>query len=118
MFMHGTADVSIPWDGDPLSHLSVIDNVFYWVAYNECNDEPREPEVIEPQTEEPQTLVIKIVYEDCAFGGDFWFYGIEGGGHNWTGVPDVIGEEIAGLVNLDVHASNIVWEFMSQYTFD
>jgi len=118
MFMHGTVDVSIPWEGDPLSHLSVIDNVFYWVSHNECNSEPLEVELIEPQEEEPQTFIAKVVYEDCAFGGDLWFYGVENGGHNWTGVPDVISEEIAGLVNTDIHASEIVWEFMSHYTLD
>lgn len=118
MFMHGTADVSIPWDGNPRSHLGVVDNLFFWVEYNDCNFEPREIEYLPTQEDDPETFVAKIVYEDCAFGGDLWFYGIENGGHNWTGVPDVIRDEIAGLVNTDIHASDVVWEFMSQYTLD
>lgn len=118
MFMHGTNDVSIPWQGNPRSHLGVIDSLFYWVTYNDCNLEPRETEFLPTQEEDSETFVAKIVYEDCAFGGDLWFYGVENGGHNWTGVPGVISEEIAGLVNTDVHASDIVWEFMSQYSLD
>jgi polyhydroxybutyrate depolymerase len=117
MFMHGTDDVSIPWDG-ARSQMGVIDSLFFWVSYNDCNIEPREIELIPPQEEEPETFIAKIFYEDCAFGGDLWFYGVENGGHNWTGVPDIISEEIAGLVNTDVHASDVVWEFMSQYTLN
>ena len=118
MFMHGTQDVSIAWQGDPRSHIGVVENVYFWGSYNDCNPEPRELEYIPTQEEDPETYIVKIVYEDCAFGGDLWFYGVENGGHNWTGVPDVIREEIAGLVNTDLHASDVVWEFMSQYSLD
>ncbi len=117
MFMHGTADVSIPWEGNPNSHVSVLENVYYWVTYNNCNLVPIE-EVLPSTTENPETFVGKITYQDCAFGGDLLFYGIQNGGHNWAGVPDVIGDEIAGLVNTDVHASDLVWDFVSQYTLD
>lgn len=118
MFMHGTKDVSIRWEGDPMSYMPVVDSLFYWVNFNNCNLTPRETEMIPQKDEDAETFVAKIVYEDCAFGGDMWFYGVQNGGHNWTGVPGVIREEIAGLVNTDIHASDVVWEFMSQYTLD
>lgn len=118
MFMHGTNDVSIPWEGHPRAHMGVIESLFFWVDYNDCNFTPREPELIPPAEEEPETFVMKVVYEDCAFGGELWFYGIQNGGHNWAGVPGVIGDEIAGLVNTDIHASDVVWEYMSQFRLD
>jgi len=116
MFMHGTEDVSIRWQGEPNSYMPVVDSLYYWVNFNDCNLTPLEPEMIPKQDEDAETFVVKIVYEDCAFGGDMWFYGVQNGGHNWTGVPGVIREEIAGLVNTDIHASDIVWAYMSQYT--
>jgi len=117
MFIHGTADVSIPWRGSETSHYGVIQNLYYWVTYNDCNLEPTE-EVLPSTEDNPETFVGLITYEDCAFGGDLLFYGVQNGGHNWMGVPDVIGEEIAGLVNTDYHASDLVWEYMSQFTLD
>lgn len=118
MFMHGTNDVSIHWQGEPNSYMPVVDSLYYWVNFNDCNLTPLEPEMIPKQDEDAETFVAKIVYEDCAFGGDMWFYGVQNGGHNWTGVPGVIREEIAGLVNTDIHASDVVWAYMSQYTLD
>jgi len=117
MFMHGTEDVSIPWQGSPTSHYGVIQNLFYWVDYNNCNIEPLE-EFLPSTEDEPETFVARITYEDCAFEGDLVFYGIQNGGHNWMGVPDVISEEIAGLVNTDYHASDIVWEYLSRFTLN
>lgn len=118
MFMHGTKDVSIEWQGAPNSYLPVIDNLYFWVTYNNCSLEPLETEILPPKAEDAETFVAKIVYPDCAFGGDFVFYGVENGGHNWTGVPGVIGEQIAGLVNTDVHASDLVWDYMSQFSLN
>jgi len=117
MFIHGTADVSIPWQGNQTSHYGVVQNLYYWVTYNDCNLEPIE-EVLPTTEAEPETYVGRITYEDCAFGGDLVFYGIQNGGHNWMGVPDVIREEIAGLVNTDYHASDIVWEYVSRFTLE
>lgn len=118
MFMHGTKDVSIEWRGAPNSYLPVIDNLYFWVTYNDCSLEPLATEILPSTTEDAETFVAKIVYPDCAFGGDFVFYGVENGGHNWTGVPGIIGDEIAGLVNTDVHASDLVWDYMSQFLLD
>lgn len=116
MFMHGTDDVSIPWIGNPATHLGVVESLAYWVVFNNCNLEPSSLDQLPSEQENPETFVVKIVYTDCAFGGDLWFYGIDGGGHNWAGVPGVIGEQIAGKVNTDIHASDVVWEYMSQFS--
>lgn len=115
MFIHGTDDVSIPWSGTPYSHYGAVENLYFWVQYNNCSLEPTE-EYLPSTEDDPETFVARITYPDCAFGGDLVFYGIQNGGHNWMGVPDVISEEIAGLVNTDYHASDIVWEYLSRFT--
>ncbi len=43
-------------------------------------------------------------------------YAIINGGHNWPGVADFIPADIAGRVNLDILASDIIWSFFKSKT--
>jgi len=43
------------------------------------------------------------------------FYTIAGGGHTWPGGRP-LPEWIAGYTNMDINASETMWEFFQQYT--
>ena len=43
-------------------------------------------------------------------------YAIIGGGHNWPGALDIIPPSIAGRVNMDIHACDVIWSFPGQGT--
>ncbi|MEQ9027311.1 MAG: PHB depolymerase family esterase [Aggregatilineales bacterium] len=126
LMMHGTEDVSIPWqgtsntgpNGQPIYYTSPVQvQVGSWAIRNGCDvDNP----VITPieSNGETNTQVSIVDFNDCDEGGETIFYMIEGGGHNWAGRPGIIGDAIAGQVNTDINASEVIWQFFSQYERD
>ena len=121
MFIHGTEDVSIPWAGEVTRDvrwlLSFPDTVGMWVDINHCDEDPVQTTL--PQGgQSPETEVHRFVYTGCAEGSDLLAYAIVGGGHNLPGVPGRIVESIAGNVTMDIHAGEVIWEFLSQHRLD
>lgn len=118
LFVHGTRDVSIPWEGvrqgDLLLAYPVLDTVTFWLEHNDCAPELTR-ELIPPTSPAPTTFVRHYTFETCESGQPIEFYTIEGGGHNLPGIPDRISPEIAGAVNMDIHAAEITWAFFSQH---
>lgn len=120
LFMHGTLDVNVPWSGDMVQtsggglsiFYSVQQTVLFWAETNGCTTEADVEEV--PRGEEDaQTRVLVNRFRDCAPDAPLTLYVIENGGHNWPGVPGVISDDLAGLVNTDIHASDEIWQFFS-----
>jgi polyhydroxybutyrate depolymerase len=126
MLIHGTADVSVPFaglrqrtpSGDQVSvTFPIPDTVGFWAAHNGC-DPTVDTTAIPQQGQSPDTEVFINAFSNCTEGSTFVYYLIDGGGHNWPGVPGVIGEEIAGNVNTDINASDLAWAFFQQFTLD
>ncbi len=123
LFIHGTADVSVPWDGIPRQIAGetlyvtapILRTVEFWLGHNGCVGDYTETEL--PQEgSSPGTSVHVFEFQGCPAEADVLFYAVLGGGHNWPGVPDRLPEEIAGQVNMDIHASEVIWAFFSQFT--
>ncbi|MAU08916.1 MAG: hypothetical protein CL607_03775 [Anaerolineaceae bacterium] len=123
MTMHGTRDVSVPWTGTTvtLSGREVYltaplpNTLMFWQEHNGCNDELTLEDL--PQLgDSPGTSVSRWTYVNCT--EPLEFVAVENGGHNWPGVPDRISEQIAGNVNMDIHAGQVVWDFLQQFTLD
>ncbi len=119
---HGTADVSIAWQGNqdvsPLGDTVFIATPFpltvaFWLDRNGC---PREHDYTALAASGP-TQVYVSEYANCE-GAPVTVYAIRDGGHNWPGRPDLIGEEIAGLVNTDINMSQVVWDFFEQFSLE
>ena len=120
MFMHGTDDISIPWGGIEdqgfVTSASVENTIEYWVWHHNCE---LNSDMEELPAEDPEfTRVVKFTFPNCADGSAIDLWAIAEGGHNWPGVPGVIGEQIAGKVNTDIHASEVIWDFFSQYSLE
>jgi polyhydroxybutyrate depolymerase len=121
LMMHGTADVSMRWEGDVIQDAAgnvlisfpVRDTVLFWAEANGC-DTVAEVEEIPSDETDPATRVLVQRFTDCPPDSPFVFYQIDNGGHNWPGVPGVIVDEIAGNVTTDIHASQVIWEFFEQ----
>jgi polyhydroxybutyrate depolymerase len=121
LYIHGTEDVSIPWeglqnpypDGVRVTGLSASDSVRFWVLRNGCVFLP-EATILDKVDPADPTVVRSFVYEGCNSGHPIHFIAVEGGGHNWPGVPGRIGPEIAGQVTMDFHASERIWEFFRE----
>ena len=119
LIMHGTRDVSIPWQGvqqgDMLLAWSVLDTVSFWLSHNGCAQSVAEQETLPSQATAPTTFVHRYTFEDCPPDAEVQLYAIEGGGHNLPGVPDRLTPRIAGRVNMDLHAAEAVWAFFAQH---
>ncbi len=124
LFMHGTDDVSVPWDGLEIIPDTGYYNTYpmnltlgYWAQHNGCSL-VADYEELPISGESPGTLVYYNEFPECEPGSALIFYYIDGGGHNWPGIQGRLPESIAGRVNMDINANDEIWKFFSQYTRD
>lgn len=127
--VHGTADPILPFNGGvgdlgamlsgqtDASHVSVPpadldgagypENVRRWAAHNRCQAKPADSR--------PVTDVILRTY-DCPADAAVEFYVVEGGGHSWPGSTfSRQVERVVGPTNMDLHASEVIWAFLSRF---
>ena len=119
LIMHGTADSKIPWRGigiqdsqgnRQLVTLSIANTMKYWTVHNRCGPDVADQAIVQGGNS-PGTEVKIYTSSECANSTSVVLYAVIGGGHNWPGVANFIPPDIAGNVNLDIHASDVVWEF-------
>jgi polyhydroxybutyrate depolymerase len=117
LFMHGTSDAVIPWQGlvrgNGYMLAPVTDTLGFWSQYAGCEGEMVDT-ALPQQGDSPETNVM-LFSVGCAEDNEVLLYAIQGGGHNWPGVEGMIAEEFAGNVNMDVQASDVIWEFFSRH---
>jgi polyhydroxybutyrate depolymerase len=124
MFINGTGDRSVPYmgvtqaapDGGEPSRISLgaRDTVAYFIQRNHCSLAGHSTTI--PQSgHSPETQVIRFAANDCPNGDDVLFYLINGGGHNWPGVTGILDEDSFGPTNLDINASDAIWDFFSTH---
>ena len=102
--IHGTADGTVPYTGNPTWTKSINDVLQYWVNYNNCNSTPSIYNVPDLEIADGST-VDHFVYSDgdnCVTAEHFKVYN---GDHDWPGAWG----------NMDISASVEVWKFLSQY---
>ena len=103
MELHGTADRTSLWEGDPRNeggwgaYIAVPLAVGYWAAVNSCTYEERE----ELPAGSSGLRVTAHRYRGGTDGREVWLYEIEGGTHSWSGDVMDTGAEI--------------WRFFSMY---
>ena len=124
MFIHGTEDRLVPWQGRSIQHPDgSTQNVTYsmsktlnlWSTYNECKGQLSQGEV--PASGESTGTRVTIIATDlCKQGSEVVLFSILGGGHNWPGVSGVIPARIAGLVNMDIHATDEIMKFFKRHS--
>ncbi len=101
--IHGTADKTSLWNGDPLNeggwgaYISVPAAVGYWAAVNRCTHE--ETEYLPGKENGCQVVAHK--YVGGTGGAEVWLYEIQGGTHS---LPDT-----------DLDTGSIVLEFFSKF---
>ena len=109
---HGTSDSIVPYQGETARAFEVpLPNIPDWMAaraeINSCAGSP---------TELPaKGEVSGIKYSSCAHGADVVFYTIQGGGHAWPG-GEPMPAWIVGYTTQDINATQVVWEFFSQFS--
>lgn len=116
MQIHGTADPTVPYLGNPLAFMeSIADVVDYWVANNNCNTTAIETSV--PDTSSADLCTTDhFVYAGGDAGSSVELYRVNGGAHTWPGShPDFVNLLGMGVTSWDFSACGEIWRFFSQY---
>ena len=110
--IHGTNDNVTLWDGDMQNndgwgaYYSIEDGIDLWVQNNECM---HSEDIFLPNTNMSDgSYVINHRYSGCIDNAEVWLYEVVGGGHDWPGSNG----------NMDINASEEIWNFFSQYTYN
>jgi len=112
MQIHGTADPTVPYLGNPQGFVGVVDLVEYWADFNNCNPTPTQTAV--PNTDLTDGCTADhFVYSGGDAGSTVEFYRINAGGHTWPGSNPFFA---IGVTNQDFSASNEIWRFFRQYS--
>lgn len=108
MQIHGTADVTVPYNGS-LFFVPVDSLVKFWVDNNACNPNFIFTAVPDINTNDNSTAE-HYHYENGTNGSSVELYKIINGGHSWPGAPITI-----NVTNNDISASVEIWRFFRKY---
>lgn len=121
MYVFGTADPLVPYDGGFVSGNTELEPVkgaeaavAYWKENNNCTTSLAKVNVTNTSTTDNSTVEI-YSYTDCDCNADVKFYKVIGAGHTWPGVL-LPYEHSFGETNLDIQASVELWNFFEQFT--
>lgn len=108
--IHGTSDFTVWYNGAfPIRSTPIEAVLDYWADFNSTNDTPIIVDLPDLNPADGSTVQY-YAYEDGERGTTVDHYKVVGGGHDW---PDLDGDP--GDVNVDISASQVVWDFVSRY---
>jgi polyhydroxybutyrate depolymerase len=117
LFIHGTFDAVIPWQGMVRGNgymlAPVTDTLAFWSQYASCEGEVTDTAL--PQKGESPETSVTLFSVGCGADNEVLLYAVQGGGHNWPGVDDLMSQDWAGTTNMDIRASEVIWEFFSEH---
>jgi polyhydroxybutyrate depolymerase len=100
-----------------VDHVPVEAVLGIWAANNGCGFEPDpiETRTGEPREGEPAHTATRLVYPECAPGGDVEHWRLTGAGHVWPGgIPGYL-ESILGPGTDVIDANAEMWEFFQRF---
>ena len=122
LFIHGTADVVVPWtgtvQGSYVLSMPVEDTVAYWAEHDGCSPDEVTHETLDSVEPDAVTSVIYFHIGGCDDDAEVVLYAVEGGGHNLPGVRGRLTASVAGNVTMDLHAGEAIWAFFEPHTLE
>jgi len=118
LYIHGTDDALVRWDGLRMNvngvpqvvTMPVVESLKFWSRRNRCGPGV-ESRRLPRRDESSDTMVQFTRAVHCESGAEVGLYAVVGGGHNWPGSRGVIPPQIAGRVTMDIHATDVIWSF-------
>ncbi|MFK8055191.1 MAG: T9SS type A sorting domain-containing protein [Saprospiraceae bacterium] len=104
--IHGTADGTVAYaTSAPSNSKTIAETNEYWIDFNSL---PSNTTLTALPDTDPNdgSMVDLLSFSDGCSAVDH--YRVVGGGHDWVGVRG----------NMDIDASSVIWNFVSQYTLD
>ena len=120
MYVVGTADPEIPYNGGTMTNpnvepiIGVEAAVQFWVDKNGCDDTPQTTNLPDTVTDDNSTVEL-LTYDNCNCNSDVHFYKIINGGHTWPGneIPSI--EPQLGETNEDINAGLRMLDFFDDH---
>ena len=126
LVMHGTKDNNIKWDGNSQRMAngqeffltwSIVTTIDFWGNKMKCYGDAVRDDVTTPESESDTGLII-FTAGGCEDDAELTLYAVINGGHNWPGVGDGIPSQVAGLVNTDLDATQVIWDFFASHSLE
>ncbi|WP_084197342.1 alpha/beta hydrolase family esterase [Solimonas soli] len=114
MFMDGSADPIVPYDGSRLGVRSAPDTFAFWLSRLNCSAAQTMTTAL-PDTTVDGTTVALARNTGCGSGGEVRLYTVNGGGHAWPGGWQYLPVPIIGRTSTDIDATDEIWSFVSAY---
>ena len=102
---HGDSDGVVPYGGEP-GMESIDDILSYWIGENNCPTEAYFEELPDISTGDGTVEFYSYLSGDECSRVDH--YKVLGGGHDWFGA----------FGNMDINASEIIWDFLSEHNIN
>ena len=117
LFIHGTADHILPFDGFVKNGRTVLPSVTttyeYWLMAMSCSDDVKSKNI---DSIDQETRVVLFESQDCENNQEVNLYAVVNGGHNWPGHRGFIPTSIAGKISQDIDANEVIWEFFKRHS--
>jgi polyhydroxybutyrate depolymerase len=121
MFLHGTTDPIVPFNGGTttigeatsgvfVSHYQAIDK---WVSIDQCNTTALVANI--PDNAGDGTTIVESDYKSGASGTEVVGYVINNGGHTWPGGWQYLPELIIGKTTQNLNANEVIWNFFKSH---
>lgn len=126
LIMHGTLDNNIQWDGNAQTladgrqfyvTVPIPESLEFWAQKMECFGDATREDVDIPESDDETGLVI-LTAGGCQDNAELVLYAIINGGHNWPGIDGGIPSQIAGLINVDLNATQVIWDFFASHSLE
>jgi polyhydroxybutyrate depolymerase len=126
LIMHGTQDNNIKWDGNSqimengqefFMTWPIVDTLEFWGVKMECFGEATREDVSTP-TSNTETGLVILTAGDCLGDAELALYAVLNAGHNWPSIDGGIPSQVAGLINTDLDATRVIWEFFKSHSRD
>ena len=120
VYVFGTDDPLVPYNGGYVSNnpdfelvVGVETAVEYWRDNNNTQTTLSVRNMANINTNDNSTVTVFEYKDGDCNGSKVKFYKINGGGHTWPGV--VVPNPLLGVTNLDINASQELWDFFEQF---
>jgi len=114
MFMNGTADLIVPYDGSRLGVRSAQEAFELWLSRHNCTADLTEITPL-PDSRNDGTTITLASNRACGSGGEVRLYTVNGGGHAWPGGWQYLPIPLIGRTSTDLHATYEIWDFVSAF---
>jgi polyhydroxybutyrate depolymerase len=109
--IHGTTDPVVSYKRKK-DFYGVEETLAYWIKHDGCSAKSETTDIPNIKKHDHSTVQL-IKYNNCNNHSAVWFYKITGGGHTWPGGRlRFLG---LGHRNMDLNASQAVWDFLKQF---